>query len=255
MKGGTMLLLSPEIKERLEKDPQFLQQTAVHLVRYLMREDTFNLKPDDLGKQLREPGRIVLNLLVGKGKIDVAFCWAVINLAEREYSAPIEWIIRGEILDEYNLEKRIPLYRTFIEKCLARLREEGKRDEDGNLAINLRVEDGTLSHFGLTSNPGKFRMWFNVWTWDEKLSFSSQRISEDDAAIGGLTSHMLPSSPIALNETTLPAYDRHYDHGYTIADLEELIRWIDEGKLVSENYIKQSWEKGWARDFGLKPKR
>ncbi len=237
------MLLSREIQGRLEEDRQFLQKSAVQLVRYLTREDGYNLGVDEIAAKLKVPGRKLLGWLSGKPP-SIAECWKIVITAD-EYLVPIEWVVRGEVLDKYNLKKRIPLYQSFIEKAVARLQKEGKNDDDGILSLNLIAENGTLSFFEIGSWPGKSRIWLNLRILGEDLSYSYQRISiEDEGALGGLVGNQLPKDPVALNKTTLPAYDRHYDHSYTIADLNELARWVEEGEVVGKEYITAAWERG-----------
>ncbi len=78
------MLISPEIQKRLEEDKEFLQKSAVVLIRYLTAEDGYKLGLEEVATKLRVPSRKLLEW-IAYDPPSIAECWKIIYTAADEY--------------------------------------------------------------------------------------------------------------------------------------------------------------------------
>lgn len=226
------MLLSPEIEAKLRKDNEFLRSCAGTVIQEMSQN--FGYTQEDFRKDFGT-GSLVSQWVTGENLPNPESSWAILELADEGY-VPIEAIIRGKVLDEFNVVEKISRMRTFIVEAVKRLDEDGSKDEDGILRVELVVQQGELSWFGLISDPGPSRIWVGLAIIGEKLIFDFCKLGKSDVTTGGVCDCHLPLIPEDLDEHTLPIHDPHYSHEGTIRDWEENTRWVREGKIVDQGF-------------------
>ncbi|OGY25498.1 MAG: hypothetical protein A2Z11_03665 [Candidatus Woykebacteria bacterium RBG_16_43_9] len=240
------MLLSPELDRRLGENKDLLQNSALLLVRRLIVEEK-RLSPDEFARRVDTSPEKVSTWLLDTGSPGYQHSWKILEIAAEDF-LPVEWIVRGDLLDEYNDKKRVPLLRRMIVKIGQRLTKDGESEEGGKKGVHLLVESGTLAFLELGSWPGLHRIWLHIRTLGEDYQIVSQRIGKDDRTVGGLWELHLPQRPMALNVGTIPVYLVGHDHTFTIRDVEEMIRWIGEGEKVDQSFIDQTQKNTWLRE-------
>jgi transcriptional regulator with XRE-family HTH domain len=240
------MLLSPEIELRLEEEKDFLQAVALLLARRLVVvENRFSV--EEFAQKVDCSPSMLGSWLLESSTPGYRHSWRILQLADEDF-LPIEWIIRGDLLNEYNDEKRVPLFRQLIKEIGKRVEKEGDPEDDGEKQIYLLVSSGSLAFLELGSWTGPYKIWINLRTLRENYQVNSQRIDPENRFLGGLWDLTLPTEPKALNIATLATYVVGHDHTFTIRDVEELIRWVKDGEKIDRSYIDQLEKNTWARE-------
>ena len=239
------MLLSPELDERLGGNKDLLQRSALLLVRRLIVEEG-RLSPDEFARRVDTSPEKVATWLLGTASPGYRQSWKILEIAAEDL-LPVEWIIRGDILDEYNDKKRVLPLRRLIRKIKRRLAEDGEAEEGDEKGVYLLVESGTLAFLELGSWPGPHRIWMHIRTLGGDYQIVSQRIGNDDRTVGGMWDLCLPQRPLVLNVGTIPVYLVGHDHTFTIRDVKEMVRWVDEGRRIDRSFIEQIETNTWLR--------
>lgn len=242
------MLLTPETEERL-KHQDFLRRSAVAVVRYM--QETEGQEIDKIAKAMGVSPKKILDLLVDPASLTTSECWEILAFANKNYLPLEREIIRGTVLDEYNPEKRVELLRDFIRKANHLLERKGQDIEEDDRRVGLVVPSGTISFFGLIGEGGYFKMYLGLRAFGETLQVRLCRLSEDEATIGGDFGPTLPRVPEALNKVTASSYDPHWDHSLTVKDIESMIRWLAEGRVVPEDYFLECFRRWTMHQLGL----
>ncbi len=222
--------ISEEIRERLKFD----QVVAKAVLRYLttVYSETF----ETLGEKLGTNAEQVINWFLEQTEISREDCWRILELSESEL-IPLEWMIRGDVLNEYDPELIVLLGREQIRLANARFNEEATAERPGEKELSLIVPSGSLTLYQIGSFPGSFRMGIKISHFRDQLRLYIFRLDENEAQIGGEVNLFLPLIAESLSTDNLVFYDRHADHSYNYRDYLELIQIVREGKVVSNAYF------------------
>ena len=243
------MLISPEIEARLKEDESFLRKCAVEVVKEMIH--TYGYTQEKLRDGLRIGSFVTVNRWVmGDNLPSPENSWAILHLAAEGF-VPVEDIIRNKVLDQFKVSEKIPRMRKFIDEATKRLDRDGYNDEHGIRRVELVVEQGELSWFGLLSKQDSFKIWVGLAFVGEKLTFDFCRLDQEDATVGGTAGLHLPRMLEDLDESTLPVFDPHYDHRGTIQDWEEKTRWVKEGVAVESGYMLKCYERGMRKELGI----
>ena len=220
------LMISAEIEDKLKADEGFLRSTMAVVVREMIL--TWGVKVEIVAAELGVPVSTVSSWLTEETLPEPNVCWVLIEKFEE--SVPIEWIIRGVVLDQYNVTEKISRVRDFIVAATDRIEKDGYFNDSGARAVDLTVEKGELSHFGILSSPGPHKIWLQLTLTEELLNLYFERIGSDEATVGGLSGRKLPRLPDNLDATALSSIERHPYEG-TVRDWEEMARWAPESSV------------------------
>ena len=222
--------ISEELRQRLKFD----QVAARAVLRYLttVYSETF----DTLGEKLGTNSEQVVNWFLEENEISREDCWKILELGE-EGLVPLEWMIRGELLNEYDPELIVLLGRELIRLANARFAEEATAERLGEKELSLVVPRGSLTLYQTGSYPGSFRMGIKISHLRDQLRLYISRLDENEAQIGGEVPLFLPLIAESLNPDNLVFYDRHADHSYNFRDYLELIRIVRSGSVVGNDYF------------------
>lgn len=246
--------ISTEIQERLKFDQVVARAILLFLV------NTYKQKPEDIAKKLEVEDQKLIDWFLERTEIGREDCWKIVELAEEEI-VPLEWMIRGDILNEYDLELIVILAREFVRVASFRFLQEASPAEtheefkarteaiEGTspnvkvrTALCLVVPSATTSIHEFSSWPGKRKMGLQIRILnDEQIQTVVYRIDEDEAQIGGDFAFSLPLIPEAITKGTLTSYDAHADHSFTYRDYLEFISMAKNGTVVANNYFRDCY--------------
>lgn len=222
--------ISEEIRQRLKFD----QVVARAVLRYLTT--TYSETFEALGEKLGTNSEQVVNWFLEQTEISREDCWKILELGG-ESLVPLEWMIRGDVLKEYDPELIVLLGRELIRLANARFNEEATAEKPGKKELSLIVPRGSLTLYQIGSFPGSFRMGVKISHLRDQLRLYTFRLDENEAQIGGEVSLFLPLIAESLSTDNLVFYDRHADHSYNYRDYLELIHIVREGSVVGNDYF------------------
>lgn len=151
----------------------------------------------------------------------------------------------------FEVSRKIPQMRHFINRATKRLDQDGYNDEHENRRVELGVDRGELSWFSLLLEPGAFKIWVGLAFVGEKLTFDFCRIDDEEATMGGTAGLHLPRVSEDLDEATLPIYDPHFSYRNSVHDWVEQTRWVNEGTIVEPGYMLKCYERALKKQFRI----
>lgn len=228
--------ISEEMYQRLKFD----QVVAREVLKFLVT--VYKQTPETIAPKLGVDKDQVLDWFLERTEIAREDCWKIFELTESEI-VPLEWMIRGDILNEYDPELIVILAREFVKLALARFKDEASPDNYDGRTLSIVVPSAGLTVYEIGSWPGRCKLGLGIRLLRDELQTNIHRIDENEAEIGGTISISLPLIPEALNPGILTHYDRHADHSFNFRDYLELIRMVRNGTVVDNNYFMECYQR------------